>query len=89
VLRGGYVLPAVVVRELLRRAARWDEDVRLTERELAWLRDLAQGLTVAQVAARSGYSERMIFRFFRDLYEGLGVANRTEALLLARERGWV
>jgi DNA-binding NarL/FixJ family response regulator len=63
VLRGGYVLPAVVVRELLRRAARWDEDVRLTERELAWLRDLAQGLTVAQVAARSGYSERMIFRF--------------------------
>jgi DNA-binding NarL/FixJ family response regulator len=88
-LRGGYVLPAVVVRELLRRAARWDEDVRLTERELAWLRDLAQGLTVAQVAARSGYSERMIFRFFRDLYEGLGVANRTEALLLARERGWI
>jgi DNA-binding NarL/FixJ family response regulator len=89
VLRGGYVLPAVVVRELLRRAARWDEDVRLTERELAWLRDLAQGLTVAQVAARSGYSERMVFRFFRDLYEGLGVANRTEALLLARERGWI
>jgi DNA-binding NarL/FixJ family response regulator len=89
VLRGGYVLPAVVVRELLRRAARWDEDVRLTERELAWLRDLAQGLTVAQVAPRSGYSERMIFRFFRDLYEGLGVANRTEALLLARERGWI
>lgn len=88
-LRGGYVLPAVVVRELLRRAARWDEDVRLTERELAWLRDLAQGLTVAQVAARSGYSERMVFRFFRDLYEGLGVANRTEALLLARERGWI
>jgi hypothetical protein len=53
------------------------------------LRDLAQGRTVAQVADRSGYSERMMFRLLRDLYTELGVTNRTEAMLLARERGWM
>ena len=89
VLRDEYVLPAPVVRELLRRVARWDDKVLLADRELGWLRDLSQGHTVAAVAARSGYSERMMFRLLSDLYAKLGVANRTEAMLLARERGWM
>ncbi|NJC12998.1 DNA-binding NarL/FixJ family response regulator [Micromonospora profundi] len=89
VRRDESVLPAATVRELLRRAARWDDDVRLDDRELGWLRMLAGGATVARVAAQSGYSERMMFRLLRDLYARLGVGGRTEAMLLAREQGWV
>jgi DNA-binding NarL/FixJ family response regulator len=89
VLRGECMLPAAVVRDLLRRVARWDDEVRLADHELRWLRDLAQGHTVATVAAQAGYSERMMFRLLRDLYAKLGVANRTEAMLLAREHGWM
>ncbi len=89
VLRDECLLPAAVVRELLRRIARWDPEVRLADRELGWLRDLAQGHSVAAIASESGYSERMMFRLLRDLYAKLGVANRTEAMMLARERGWM
>jgi DNA-binding NarL/FixJ family response regulator len=89
VLRDECVLPAALVRDLLQRAARWDDEVRIADRELGWLRELAQGRSVAQVASQSGYSERMMFRLLRDLYMELGVANRTEAMLLARERGWM
>lgn len=89
VVRGQCVLPTAVVRDLLHRVARWDDQVRLTDDELAWLRDLAEGRTVAAVAGRSGYSERMMFRLLRDVYAKLNVASRTEALLLARERGWM
>jgi DNA-binding NarL/FixJ family response regulator len=89
VRRDECVLPAAAVRDLLRRAARWDDETTLDERELSWLRLLAGGGTVAAVAASAGYSERMMFRLLRDLYARLGVGSRTEAMLLARERGWV
>jgi DNA-binding CsgD family transcriptional regulator len=45
--------------------------------------------TVRQLADRAGYSERMMFRLLRDLYDRLRVKGRTEALMLARERGWL
>ena len=51
--------------------------------ELDWLRELAGGATVAQLAGRSGYSERAMFRLLRDLYRRLEVSSRTEALMLA------
>lgn len=89
VRRDECVLPAATVRDLLRRTARWEDEPRLNDRELGWLRLLAGGSTVAQVAAASGYSERMMFRLLRDLYARLSVGSRTEAMLLAREHGWV
>jgi DNA-binding NarL/FixJ family response regulator len=57
--------------------------------ELSWLRQLARGDNVAEVAGRSGYSERMMFRLLRDLYARLGKRNRTEALIHAQEQGWL
>ena len=57
--------------------------------EVDWLRMLANGSTVKQVADRAGYSERMMFRLLRDLYGRLGVRGRVEAILLARKRGWL
>jgi DNA-binding NarL/FixJ family response regulator len=59
-------------------------------RRRAWLAAAARGwYTVAQVAATSGYSERMMFRLLRNLYARLGVESRMEAMLLTREHGWV
>ena len=52
-------------------------------------RELAGGVTVAQLAAQVGYSERMMFRLLRELYDRLHVRGRTDALMLARERGWL
>jgi DNA-binding NarL/FixJ family response regulator len=57
--------------------------------EIGWLRDLAQGVSVARLADRAGYSERMMFRLLRDVYAKVGAASRTEALIRARDRGWV
>jgi DNA-binding CsgD family transcriptional regulator len=60
-----------------------------SNRELDWLGQLAEGTTVAQLAERSGYSERAMFRLLRNLYNQLNVRNRTEALQLAQDRGWL
>jgi DNA-binding NarL/FixJ family response regulator len=61
--------------------------VVLADHEISWLRELAGGLTVAQLAERSGYSERAMFRLLRRVYVRMQVRNRTEALLRAREQG--
>lgn len=55
--------------------------------ETAWLRMMASGYTVTDLAAEVGYSERAMFRHLKVLYHRLGVQNRTEALLWAKQRG--
>ncbi|MFI6503799.1 response regulator transcription factor [Nonomuraea typhae] len=57
--------------------------------ELEWLRRLAAGARVADLAHRAGLSERTMFRRLHDLYQRMRVHDRTEALSLARERGWL
>jgi DNA-binding CsgD family transcriptional regulator len=44
---------------------------------------------VGQLADQAGYSERAMFRMLRNLYAKLKVSTRTEALMHARERGWL
>lgn len=56
---------------------------------IEWLRQLASGATVAQLADGVGYSERAMFRLLSRLYEDIGARNRVEALMLAREKGWI
>ena len=55
--------------------------------ELHWLQVMAKGQTVAELARAVGYSEREMFRLLRQLYERMGVQNRTEALLKAAQCG--
>ncbi|MEU4240017.1 DNA-binding response regulator [Actinoplanes sp. NPDC026619] len=55
----------------------------------AWLRQLASGTTVAQLAVQSGYSERAMFRLLRGLYQQMGAGTRVEAIMRAREWGWI
>ena len=55
--------------------------------EIRWLQMMAKGKTVAELAGLIGYSEREMFRLLRQLYDHMGVRNRTEALLKAARCG--
>jgi DNA-binding NarL/FixJ family response regulator len=85
---GRVTLPLDVLRGL-RGTATPEPGAALTAREIGWLRDLAQGATVARIASDAGYSERMMFRLLRDVYTRLGAESRAEALMAARDRGLV
>lgn len=60
---------------------------QLTPQEVGWLRDLARGHTVVQLAEAAGYSERMMFRLLRSVYQRLNARTRTEAMMTASARG--
>ncbi len=90
VLDGQAVLPAEVAAALVTAAA--DPPgvpPALSGDQLAWLRQLADGATVAQLANRAGYSERAMFRLLRGAYERIGVRSRIEAIMYARDAGWL
>ncbi|WP_432564334.1 hypothetical protein [Kineococcus sp. SYSU DK003] len=84
--RGGTVLSAPVARALVMPLAGVrTPDVPAEERN--WLRQLARGVSVAELALRSSYSEREMYRLLNRAYQRLGAANRTEALLVAQRAG--
>jgi DNA-binding NarL/FixJ family response regulator len=91
-VRGDSLVPTPVLRAL----TEWQPSAepatgagRPSAAERDWLRHLARGDNVAAVATRAGYSERMMFRLLRDLYTKIGAANRTEAMIKARDEGWI
>ncbi|MET8151811.1 DNA-binding response regulator [Actinoplanes sp. NPDC049668] len=87
-VHGRSVLPVEVVRALSAGAAATAPPAgQPSPRELDWLRELAQGVTIARLAEQVGYSERMMFRLLRSTYGKLNAATRTEALMTARARG--
>jgi DNA-binding NarL/FixJ family response regulator len=87
---GTSLLPTEVVRVLLSsRESVPDGSEMPSLREIEWLQQLADGITIAQLADRTGYSERAMYRLLRGLYTKLDVKTRTEALMLARARGWL
>jgi DNA-binding NarL/FixJ family response regulator len=91
-VRGGSLVPTAVLRALAQNTAHDDgttEPGRPSTAERDWLRQLAHGDSVAKVAARAGYSERMMFRLLRDVYAKIGASNRTEALIKARDERWL
>jgi DNA-binding NarL/FixJ family response regulator len=61
----------------------------ITADEIGWLRRLADGVTVADLAKQVGYSERMMFRLLASVYARLGVDNHTKATIRARDEGWL
>ena len=90
VIGGHTALPIEVVRRLTAADVQANPDATApSPREMEWLSGLSIGITVAQLAKQAGYSERMMFRLLRELYNRMGVGGRTEALLMARERGWL
>lgn len=65
------------------------ESVPLSDAELGWLRGLAAGSTVAELAQGSGYSQREMFRLLGSCYRKLGAESRISALLTAAKLGLV
>lgn len=86
---GMSLLPMRVVRALRNSEELAEEPNVLTTREIEWLRELSYGTTVSQLAEKSGYSERAMFRLLRDLYERMKVKSRMEALVHAHQAGWL
>ena len=79
------LLPVAVARAINRPSV--GATPELSGRDLAYLRILANGATVAGLARRYGYSEREMYRLLSAVYRQLGAQNRTEALLLAQRFG--
>lgn len=91
-VRGRSIVPTEVLQALADGSAHKpsaSEAGRPSAAERDWLQQLARGESVASLAAGVGYSERMMFRLLRDLYVKVGVSNRTEALMKARDEGWL
>ena len=87
-MRGRVVLPLEVVAAMARMVPEEsDTSSWVSATEVEWLRWMARGGTVADLAEDTGYSERAMFRQLKTMYERLGVRNRTEALLWASQRG--
>lgn len=78
---GGTVLGPALLRPLLSGSE--NRAGRLTDRELAVLQLLADGLHNKQVAARLGISARTVERHCDNIYGKLGVGSRTEAVVRA------
>lgn len=90
VIDGQTVIPAVVATALVAGVGNDTGWVLAPSADrLSWLRALATGTTVAQLADQAGYSERAMFRLLRSLYREMGVGGRVEALMRARDEGWL
>jgi DNA-binding NarL/FixJ family response regulator len=88
-LDGHSRIPIGVLRSLVAGTAGDQAPRLISDDEIRWLRELAGGTTVARLAERVGYSERMMFRLLAELYSRLGVDSRTRALMRARDEGWL
>ena len=62
---------------------------RLSPREREVLRLLAEGKSNKEIAAALRITERTVKFHVTSLFNKLGAENRTQAVALARERGWV
>lgn len=82
-------VPADVLRAAVDLPTARDASAVPTADERRWLRELAAGTNVGRLAQQAGYSERMMFRMLKDLYRRLGADTRTQALMQAREKGWI
>ncbi len=87
----GYVAPSLAAGLLARPPGRAPESAGpladLTEREREVLNLVAAGLSNKEVGERLHLSEKTVKHYMTIVMEKLGVRNRTEAALLARESG--
>ncbi len=81
------IVPTEVVRRMARERPNGRPSVPLSETQTEWLRRLAGGMTVANLADGAGYSEREMYRLLAATYRALGVRNRAQALVAAARLG--
>ncbi|MFG2014677.1 hypothetical protein [Actinomadura geliboluensis] len=85
-IEGQAVMPAAVATALAAPSA---AVATPSVEQLAWLQRLATGWTVGQLADEAGYSERAMFRLLQALYKQMGVETRLQAIMHAKEVGWL
>ncbi len=90
VAHGGQWFSASVAAKI----AHWTQDApteegELTERERQALQLLARGYTNAQIAEAMVITERTARFHLENILTKLGVSNRTEAVVIAMQRGWI
>jgi DNA-binding NarL/FixJ family response regulator len=86
---GQAVMPSVIAVALASGSPTATVVPAPTPQQLSWLRQLAGGSTVAELAHQVGYSERAMFRLLQSLYRSLGVRTRIAAIIRAQEQGWI
>jgi len=84
---GRSVVPSGLMRAMAARLPPILDESWLSADDTQRLRRLAVGSTVAELADHAGYSEREMFRMLNSLYDTLGVANRTQAIIWAARHG--
>ena len=84
--RGESPIAPKAARELLSARGRRPE-LKLSEREQEVLRCVAEGLPNKLIASRLGISEKTVKAHLTRIYQQIGVTDRTQAALWARERG--
>ncbi len=86
-LAGLSLMPASIARALAAGYPRAEPLRHISAEELAWLRSLAAGKTVSDLATEVGYSRRTLHRLLRDTYIRLGVSGRSAAISTIARRG--
>jgi DNA-binding NarL/FixJ family response regulator len=83
------LLPSSIISTLVGRARPMAMEGRPSGEHLEWLRALARGVPIAQLADTASYSERAMYRLLSSLYKTIGVKNRAEAIIKASQSGWL
>ena len=79
-----------VLREFQQLSARKTEQtLGITPQDRDLLRLMAQGLTNREIAEKLHYSEAMVKKKVQEIFETLGVVNRTQAVALAIRQGLI
>lgn len=65
------------------------EPCPLSRRELDALRGLAEGKVYKEIAVEMGLSASTVRTHLHNVYRKIGAADRAQAVLIARERGWI
>jgi DNA-binding NarL/FixJ family response regulator len=86
-LREKTILPTPLARALCEKVEERPSAMPLSDTEIAWIRELAEGLPVTAIANQAGYSERQMYRLIARLYERMGVRTREQALVTATRWG--
>lgn len=87
---GATVLEASISQRLALRSIRpASPGIRLSERELDVLRQVARGRSSKEIAGHLGISQRTVEGHLNNVYSKLGVNSRTEAIVLAASRGLI
>lgn len=84
-MRRVVLLPRDVARTIASHAP--GAAVSLDDERVGWLRRLAAGITIDELAHEIGYSRRATYRLLRGVYRDIGAPNRTSALVAAARSG--